>query len=71
LQGTDVLKVDLHLHTAEDPIDRISYSAFDLVSAAADRGFDALAITLHDRQFADERVTAFARERGITLNPGM
>jgi len=43
----------------------------DLVERAARLGFDALAITLHDSQFADPRVSSYARERGITLIPGI
>jgi hypothetical protein len=66
-----VLKVDLHLHTGEDPVDRISYSASDLVDRAVALGFDALAITLHDSQFNDPRVFDYARERGIVLIPGV
>jgi len=41
------------------------------VDRAAELGFDALAITLHDSQFADPRVSALARERGVTLIPGI
>ena len=66
-----MLKVDLHLHTGEDPVDRLPHSAIDLVERAARLGFDALAITLHDSQFADPRVSSCARERGITLIPGI
>jgi predicted metal-dependent phosphoesterase TrpH len=66
-----VLKVDLHLHTAEDPADNIAHDALALVDRAVHRGFDALAITLHDRQFADPRVFDYARERGITLLSGI
>jgi predicted metal-dependent phosphoesterase TrpH len=66
-----VLKVDLHLHTAEDPLDNIVHDAPALIDRAAALGFDALAITLHDRQLADARVTAYARERGIVLLPGI
>jgi predicted metal-dependent phosphoesterase TrpH len=66
-----VLKVDLHLHTADDPVDRIAYSSADLVDRAAALGFGALAITLHDRQLEDDRLTAYARERGITLLPAI
>jgi predicted metal-dependent phosphoesterase TrpH len=66
-----VLKVDLHLHTGEDPVDQILHTAIDLVERAARLGFDALAITLHDSQFADPRVSSYARERGITLIPGI
>jgi predicted metal-dependent phosphoesterase TrpH len=65
-----VLKVDLHLHTAEDPVDRIFHTATGLVDRAAELGFAALAITLHDSQFADARVSDYARERGVTLIPG-
>ena len=66
-----MLKVDLHLHTAEDPWDRIACDAAALIDRAAGLGFDALAITLHDRQLADRRLTAYARERGIVLLPGI
>jgi predicted metal-dependent phosphoesterase TrpH len=67
----DVLKVDLHLHTAEDPADYILHDAHQLIDRAAGLGFDALAITLHDRQLADPRVFAYARERKIILLPGI
>ena len=65
-----MLKVDLHLHTGDDPLDRLAHTAVELVDRAARLGFDALAITLHEIQFADSSVSAYARERGITLIPG-
>ena len=34
-------------------------------------GFDALAITLHDKQLADPRLFAYARERRLILLPGV
>jgi predicted metal-dependent phosphoesterase TrpH len=66
-----VLKVDLHLHTSADPVDRIESSGTNLVDRAAQLGFGALAITLHDAQIEDSRLAAYARERGITLIPGI
>jgi predicted metal-dependent phosphoesterase TrpH len=66
-----MLKVDLHLHTAEDPLDDVLHSATALVDRAASLAFDALAITLHDRQFVDPWLKAYARERGIVLLPGV
>jgi len=66
-----VLKVDLHLHTSEDPVDYIRHDACQLIDRAAELGFDALAITLHDRQLTDPRVGAYARERRIVLVPGI
>src|SRR3954469_24121433 len=38
---TAVLKIDLHLHTSDDPRDRISYSSHDLIDRAAASGFHA------------------------------
>lgn len=66
-----MLKVDLHLHTSEDPADQIGYDAATLVDRAADLGFDALAITLHDSYLNRPRIRDYARERGIVLLPGI
>ena len=64
------LKADLHLHTAEDPNDRVSYTAKELISKAADEGFEVLAITNHQCLTFNQRLSAYARERGILLIPG-
>ncbi|MGH9410893.1 MAG: PHP-associated domain-containing protein [Vicinamibacterales bacterium] len=66
-----MLKVDLHLHTGEDPVDILSYDAAALVDRAAALGFQALAITLHERQLVDPVLTGRARDRGIGLLPGI
>ena len=65
------LKIDLHLHTAEDPIHRIRYTAKELISSAADEGYDVLAITNHHCVTFDKKLSAYARERGILLIPGI
>lgn len=66
-----MLKVDLHLHTADDPEDVIAHDGQTLVERAHELGMDALAITLHDRQFVDPRLSDYAAELGITLLPGI
>ena len=66
-----MLKVDLHIHTAEDPVDRIHHSALALIDRAVFLGFDALAITLHDHQLTDTRTFDYARDRGLVLIPGI
>ena len=65
------LKADLHLHTAEDPNDRVSYTAKELIAKAADEGFEVLAITNHQCLTFNQKLSAYARERGILLIPGM
>ena len=66
-----VLKIDLHIHTADDPHDHISYSTRELIDHASVSGFDALAITLHDKQLALEGLIPYALERGIVLIRGI
>jgi predicted metal-dependent phosphoesterase TrpH len=66
-----VLKVDFHIHTGDDPIDRIPYSTHQLIDRAAALGYDALAITLHDCQLDVQPFAAWAAERGIVLIPGI
>jgi predicted metal-dependent phosphoesterase TrpH len=66
-----MLKVELHAHTAEDPIDDIPHSSHDLIDRAATLGYGALAITLHERQLDLKRLTLYAAERGMTLIPGV
>jgi predicted metal-dependent phosphoesterase TrpH len=71
LAQTTMLKVDFHTHSSDDPVDRIPYSSFQLIDRAATLGFDALAITLHDRQLDTRHLAAYAAERGIVLVPGI
>ena len=66
-----MLKVDLHTHSSEDPVDRLPYDARTLIEQAATLGYSALAITLHDRQLPLTELTAIARERGVVLIPGI
>ena len=66
-----MLKVELHAHSADDPVDRIPHSSIDLIDRAAALGFDALAITLHDRQLDVRHLRAHAADRGIVLVPGI
>jgi predicted metal-dependent phosphoesterase TrpH len=66
-----MLKVELHSHTADDPHDRIPYSTTQLIDRAAELGYDALAVTLHDRQLDLQPLDAYARNRGVTLIPGI
>ena len=66
-----MMKVDLHTHSADDPSDRIAYTTHELIDRAAELGFDALAITLHDKQLDTAPYRAFAAARGIVLIPGI
>ncbi|MEO8258434.1 MAG: PHP-associated domain-containing protein [Acidobacteriota bacterium] len=66
-----MLKVDLHTHTADDPIDRIPHSTCELIDRAATLGYDAIAVTLHDRQLDLRRWISYAADRGVVLIPGI
>src|SRR6202011_607705 len=65
----DWIKVDLHIHTLDDPKDVIDYSAHQLLERALALGFRVLAITLHDAVFDRPDVFADAAAMGILLIP--
>ena len=66
-----MLKVELHSHTADDPLDRIPYSTIQLINRAAALEYDALAVTLHDRYFDPAPFQRHAAARGVVLLPGI
>jgi predicted metal-dependent phosphoesterase TrpH len=66
-----MLKVELHAHTDLDPEDRVPHSTRELIDRAASLGYDALAITLHDRYVDPADWDGYARERGIVLLSGL
>jgi predicted metal-dependent phosphoesterase TrpH len=66
-----VLKAELHAHTADDPRDYIPHSATELIERAAQLGYGALAVTLHDRSLDITDLAPFARSRGICLIRGI
>src|SRR3954454_17933079 len=66
-----MLKVELHTHTSDDPIDSIPHTTFELIDRAAALGYDALAITLHEHQLDLARHIPYATERAVVLIPGV
>ena len=66
-----MLKVELHAHTDQDPLDRIPHSTADLIDRAAALGYGALAVNLHDRYFDPAPHVDYAQQRGIVLLPGI
>src|SRR5947199_8377058 len=65
----DWIKIDLHIHTLDDPKDAVDYSAHQLLERARSLGFRVLAITLHDAVFERKEVYADAAAMGILLIP--
>src|SRR5256884_8241111 len=63
----DWIKLDLHIHTLDDPKDKLDYSAHELLARARRLGFSVLAITLHDAVFDRSEVFAAAQRLGILL----
>src|SRR5256714_14899995 len=63
------IKIDLHIHTLDDPKDAVDYSAHQLLERARSLGFRVLAITLHDAVFGRHEVFADAAAMGILLIP--
>ena len=69
IDNGDWIKIDLHIHTLDDPKDAVDYSAHELLERARSLGFAVLAITLHDAVFNRKEVYADAAAMGILLIP--
>ena len=63
----DWIKIDVHIHTLDDPKDAVDFSAHQLLERARSLGFRVLAITLHDAVFDRKEVFADAAAMGILL----
>ena len=68
-EAEDWIKIDLHIHTLDDPKDAVDFSAHQLLERARSFGFRVLAITLHDAVFDRKEVFADAAAMGILLIP--
>ena len=68
-ENNEWIKIDLHIHTVDDPKDVIDYSAHQLLERAGALGFGVLAITLHDAVFDHAEVFKHAAQMGILLIP--
>ncbi len=66
-----MLKSDFHIHTGEDPFDRIKYSSKELINHAAKLGFEVLAITNHHKIHYSKKLADYAMKKGILLIPGV
>ena len=69
INNGDWIKIDLHIHTLDDPKDAVDFSAHQLLERARSFGFRVLAITLHDAVFDRKEVFADAASMGILLIP--
>ncbi len=65
------LKCDFHIHTKDDPIDCVKHSVFDLLDLAAEKGYDAIAVTNHGALSFSQGAADYASEKGIVLVPGI
>jgi len=68
-EESDWIKIDLHIHTLDDPKDAVDFSAHQLLERARSFGFRVLAITLHDAVFDRKEVFDNAAATGILLIP--
>ncbi|HLG25722.1 MAG TPA: PHP-associated domain-containing protein [Candidatus Gracilibacteria bacterium] len=65
------LKVQLHLHTRQDPVDNIRHTEKEVIDNAARLGYDVLAITCHNVVIFNEDLKKYAEEKRILLIPAI
>ena len=66
-----MLKIDLHTHCNEDPVDTwIKHSPKELIDHAAALGFDVVSITCHNKVVYSQGLQEYANGKEILLIPG-
>lgn len=70
------LKVDLHLHTADDLVEIVAgrkklISPKQMIDMAVEQNFDAIAITHHGVQYGNNELIEYANQKGLLLIPGV
>lgn len=65
------LKVQFHVHTKDDPLDKPKHTAKEMLDLAAAKQYDVVSITHHDGYFFNEEIVEYAEKRGILLIPGI
>lgn len=70
------LKVDLHLHTADDLAEIVAgrkrlIPPQELVDMAVEQKFDAVAVTHHGVSYKNDDLTQYAKQKGLLLIPGV
>jgi hypothetical protein len=64
-------KVNLHLHTSDDPKDNVPYSVYQALDHASALGFDALALTCHAKFTFKKEYGDYGRAKGLLVIPGI
>jgi len=66
-----IVRADFHIHTGDDPVDRLTYSSYQAIDHAADCGLHCMAITNHGVNSWTFAYAEYAAAKGILLIPGI
>ncbi|MCK5852033.1 PHP domain-containing protein [bacterium] len=66
-----IIRADLHIHSGDDPYDKLPYTVFDAIDQAASRGINCIAITDHSRFSWTPEYAAHAKKMQVLLIPGI
>jgi len=65
------LKALLHVHTADDHKDHLSYTLYDVLDRCAQEGFEVVALTCHGKVVSQQAYQQYAEQKGILLLSGI
>jgi len=66
-----IIRADLHIHSGDDPYDKLPYTVFDAIDQASARGINCIAITDHSRFSWTQKYYDHAKKRRVLLIPGI
>ena len=66
-----IIRADLHIHSGDDPYDKLPYTVYDAIDQAAARGINCIAITDHSHFSWKREYSDHAKRRQVLLIPGI
>jgi predicted metal-dependent phosphoesterase TrpH len=66
-----IIRADLHIHSGDDPYDKLPYTVFQAIDEASSRGINCIAVTDHSRFSWTAEYADYARKRQVLLIPGI
>ena len=66
-----IIRADLHIHSGDDPYDKLPYTVFEAIDQAAARGINCIAITDHSHFSWTHEYADYAEKKQVILIPGI
>ncbi len=66
-----IVRADFHIHSGDDPYDRLPYSVYQAIDRASERGLNCMAVSDHCRRSWRQDYADYAAGKSVLLLPSI